>query len=112
MQEKLSITLARIEQKLSDFIGVNEKEHQDLKVSIDELSKHCNHEIEQLTTLVNDVKTKQANYEAIKTDCKEKTSMFQGKLREISILIGFVTIPTGLLITIIINWTKIVTFIH
>ena len=112
MQEKLSITLTRIEQKLSDFIGVNEKEHQDLKVSIDELSKHCNHEIEQLTTLVNDVKMKQANCEAIKTDRKEKTSMFQGKLREISILIGFVTIPTGLLITIIINWTKIVSFIH
>ncbi len=112
MQEKLSITLARIEQKLSDFIGVNEKEHQNLKVSIDELSKHCNHEIEQLTTLVNDVNTKQANCEAIKTDRKEKTSMFQGKLREISILIGFVTIPTGLLITIIINWTKIVSFIH
>ncbi len=112
MQEKLSITLARIEQKLSDFIGVNEKEHQDLKVSIDELSNHCNHEIKQLTVIVNEVKIKQSNYEAIKCDRKEKISTFQGKLREISILIGFVTVPTALIVTIIVNWSKIVTFIH
>ena len=111
-KESYTDVLVRLDQRLKDFIAENSKELGDIKVSIQELSKHCNHEINLLTERVEKVETKQANYEAIKKDRQEKAGIFQGKLREISLLIGFVTVPTGLIVTLIINWSKIASFFH
>jgi len=87
MKETTPTVLARIEQKLNDFIVVNEKEHQELNISLKDLSQNCNHVHDGLVCRIIDLESQQKTYKAIKEDRKEKTSMFQGKLREISILI-------------------------
>src|SRR5208282_4698340 len=46
MKETMSIVLARIDQKLSDLIASNDKEHKVCNDAMTELTNHVNHENE------------------------------------------------------------------
>lgn len=107
MKDTVPTIVARIEQKLNDFILTNEKEHQDIKGSIADLLLSCNHAHEDMTKRIADLEKCQIERNAIKTHSEKKTTLFQGKLREYA---SIVAITVGIS-TLILNLPKILELI-
>lgn len=97
-KESTPIIVARIEQKLSDFIDTTNKELQVISDNMKAVSESCNHAHTDMCNRIADLETQQKEYKAVKADRKEKASDKYQKLREYSLLVGFTTSATTIIL--------------
>lgn len=73
MRENSNAVLARVEQKLTDFIEVTNKELQAINNSMKNVSESCNHSHIEMTQRIVDLETKQCEYKAVREDNEKRS---------------------------------------
>jgi capsular polysaccharide biosynthesis protein len=81
--------LARIDERLQNLIGTNNKEHADIVGKIDELCKHANHEIDNLNDRVKILENARI---AEENKYKGRLQLFKWLSIGLGIIIGVMTI--------------------
>lgn len=97
LRETTATVLARIEERLKNFLESNDKEHKIIISKIDELSGRVNHEITSLETTCKDIEHRVTDLEKYKTETESKYKGRMELYKWISVGLGIVVAAMTLL---------------
>jgi len=93
MQETIKTIVARIEERLKNFIEQNKTDHVEIKAQVSKLDEHVNHEIEKI---IGRVKVLEDNAQAIISEETGRNKLYKAVIIVLGSIIGILTFLHGI----------------